>query len=65
MELDTQQLNRDLLKKKTRMAFSFDWQVIDVRHTAECLALKTEKGGPRTGTQIWADGALPWWIVFG
>lgn len=27
------------------MAFSFDWQVIDVRHWAECLALKTETGG--------------------
>lgn len=64
MELDTQQLNRDT-EKKTRMAFLFDWQVIDARHRAECLALKTETGGLRTGTQIWADGPLPWWIVFG
>lgn len=33
------------------MAFSFDWQVIDVRHKAECLALKTETGRLCTGTQ--------------
>lgn len=51
MELDTQQLNRDT-QKKPRMAFLFDWQVIDARHRAECLALKTETGGLCTGTQI-------------
>lgn len=54
MELDTQQLNGDTHQKKnkTRMGFSFDWQVIDARHRAECLTLKPETGGPRTGTQI-------------
>lgn len=50
MELDTQKLNKHT--KNPRVAFSFDWQMIDARHRAECLALKTETGGLRTGTQI-------------
>lgn len=42
------------------MAWTFDWQVIDAHHKTESLALENETQEVRGGTQIRADGSLPW-----